>query len=69
MPAFDADEVNLKSWQLVTAIHHAEGEGLTLCEQLSEGYDHMCVTFKVLSWRILCNVTYICRINILLLYF
>jgi hypothetical protein len=28
-------------WQLVTAIHHAEGEGLTLCEQLSEGYDHI----------------------------
>jgi len=41
MPAFDADEVNLKSWQLVTAVHHAEGEGLTLCEQLSEGYDHI----------------------------
>jgi hypothetical protein len=41
MPAFDADEVNLKSSQLVTAIHHAESEGLTLCEQLSEGYDHI----------------------------
>jgi hypothetical protein len=56
MPAFDADEVNLKTWQLVTAIHHAEGEGLTLCEQLSEGYDHI-IFVCYLLWRILCNVT------------
>jgi hypothetical protein len=30
------------SWQLVTAIHDEKGDGLTLCEWLSQGYDRTC---------------------------
>jgi hypothetical protein len=37
-PPSGADEVHGQSWQLVTAISD-EGDGLTLCEQLSQGYD------------------------------
>jgi hypothetical protein len=42
-----ADEVSGESWQLITAIH-GEDDGLTLCEQPSEGYDciHCFVTFN-----------------------
>lgn len=35
-----------------------ECEGLTLCKQLSEGYDHIyChVGFKAMLWKFLCNL-------------
>jgi hypothetical protein len=33
-PNFGTDEVNGQSWQLITAICD-EGDGLTLCEQLT----------------------------------
>jgi hypothetical protein len=38
-PPLGANEVSGKSWQLVNAIHDEEGNGLTLCEELLEGYD------------------------------
>ncbi len=42
-----ADELSGSSWQLITAVHD-EGDGLSLCEQLSWGYDctHCPVTFN-----------------------
>ncbi len=48
---------NEKSWQHVTAICD-EGDGLTLCEQLSLCHDYMyChVTFEVFLWRFLWNL-------------
>jgi len=33
-PLLGADELGGQSWQLVTAVHD-EGDGLSLCEQLS----------------------------------
>jgi hypothetical protein len=49
---FDYTHFLVKSWQLVTAVCD-EDNGLTLCERLSQGYDHTHsdVTFKVLLWR------------------
>ncbi len=46
----------LKSTELGTAIHD-ETDGLTLCEQLSWGYNctHCHAIFILLLWRILCN--------------
>jgi hypothetical protein len=48
-PSPGADEVSGESWQLATAAH-GEGDGLTLCEQSSQGYDctHHNIIFKVL---------------------
>ncbi len=42
---------------LITDICDAKCDGLTLCEQLLEGYDctHCYVTFEVLSLRFLCR--------------
>ncbi len=47
-----ADEISRESLQLITAIHD-EGDGLTLCEWLSQGYGctHCHIIFKVLLWR------------------
>jgi hypothetical protein len=41
-----AEEVNGKSWQLITAISDEEGNDLTLQKQLSQSYSctHCCVT-------------------------
>jgi hypothetical protein len=49
---FNYTHLLVKSWQLVTAVRD-EDNGLTLCERLSQGYDHTHsdVTFKVLLWR------------------
>lgn len=46
-------------WQFVTAILDESGEVLTLCKQLSQGYDcaYWCVTFKVLLESFCCNLT------------
>ncbi len=42
---------------LITDICDEECDGLTLCEQLLEGYDctHSYVTFELLSLRFLCH--------------
>jgi hypothetical protein len=49
---FNYTHLLVKSWQFVTAVRD-EDNGLTLCERLSQGYDHTHsdVTFKVLLWR------------------
>ncbi len=55
-PLLGADELRGSSWQLATAVCD-EGDGLSLCEQLSWGYDlHSlsCYLFLLL-WRLLCN--------------
>jgi hypothetical protein len=51
-----ADEVSGSLRQIITAICN-EGAGLTLCDQLSQGYNCTCchVAFEVLLWRFLCN--------------
>jgi hypothetical protein len=50
-----ADEVSGSLRQIITAICN-EGASLTLCDQLSQGYNCTCchVTFEVLLWRFLC---------------
>jgi hypothetical protein len=61
-PPSGVDEVSGYLWQLITAICDY-GDGLTLCEQHSEGYDcaHCCVTCNML-WRFsLLSDRYICR--------
>jgi hypothetical protein len=61
-PPSGADEVSGYLWQLITAICDY-GDGLTLCEQNSEGYDctHCCITCNML-WRFsLLSDWYICR--------
>ncbi len=48
-PLSEADEVHGQSWQLTTAIHD-EGDGLTLCELVSQSVrpgTHCHVTFKL----------------------
>jgi hypothetical protein len=49
---FNYTHLLVKSWQIVTAVRD-EDNGLTLCESLSQGYDHTHsnVTFKLSLWR------------------
>jgi hypothetical protein len=49
---FNYTHLLVKSWQIVTDVRD-EDNGLTLCERLSQGYDHthFDVTFKLSWWR------------------